>query len=281
MRGGPGEVVQARLRGGRAAEVATASGGTRRRGQRTTSSSPSRTRRRHSTRHGLGVQPEVVGGEHRRGSGARSTASVIRAGTVIRRSPSSRCSRSPSGRSTHGLPGRRRSRVSAVISSSCIRSTRRPRRWALRFSRKLPGLRRRRARQRRRRSTRREPAAAGRPAPRPAGRVPRGSRPGRWASASTSPIARLTARSSRVRQVSWLMPIVTCSDTVSCARAACGVPVGRYMLSPGSSSTSRTSPPRHPVPGGPPTASSRGSGRRRRRGCRCARRSPASPGGVR
>ncbi len=48
-----------------------------------------------------------------------------------------------------------------------------------------------------------------------------------------------TDRSSRVRQVSWLMPTVTCSDTVSWARAACGVPVGRYMLSPGSSRTSR------------------------------------------
>ena len=37
------------------------------------------------------------------------------------------------------------------------------------------------------------------------------------------------------------MPIVTCSETVSWARAAWGVPVGRYMLTPGSSSTSRGS----------------------------------------
>ena len=42
-----------------------------------------------------------------------------------------------------------------------------------------------------------------------------------------------TARSSSVRQVSWLMPMVTCSETVSSARAAWGVPVGRYMLRPG------------------------------------------------
>ena len=34
------------------------------------------------------------------------------------------------------------------------------------------------------------------------------------------------------------MPTVTCSETVSWARAACGVPVGRYIDSPGSSSTS-------------------------------------------
>ena len=34
------------------------------------------------------------------------------------------------------------------------------------------------------------------------------------------------------------MPSVTCSETVSWARAACGVPVGRYIDSPGSSSTS-------------------------------------------
>ncbi len=38
------------------------------------------------------------------------------------------------------------------------------------------------------------------------------------------------------------MPIVTCRDAVSWARAACGVPVGRYIESPGSSSTSRRSP---------------------------------------
>ncbi len=42
--------------------------------------------------------------------------------------------------------------------------------------------------------------------------------------------------------MTWLMPIVTCSDTVSWARAACGVPVGRYMLTPGSSTTVCTSP---------------------------------------
>ena len=54
-----------------------------------------------------------------------------------------------------------------------------------------------------------------------------GRRPRRWS------MAWRTARSSRVRQVSWLMPIVTCSETVSWARAACGVPVGRYMLRPG------------------------------------------------
>ena len=41
--------------------------------------------------------------------------------------------------------------------------------------------------------------------------------------------------------------------TVSWARAACGVPVGRYMLSPGSSSTSRDSP-RSPGRRAPPTA---------------------------
>ena len=29
------------------------------------------------------------------------------------------------------------------------------------------------------------------------------------------------------------MPMVTCSETVSCARAACGVPVGRYIDGPG------------------------------------------------
>ena len=34
------------------------------------------------------------------------------------------------------------------------------------------------------------------------------------------------------------MPRVTCSDGPSWARAACGVPVGRYIESPGSSSTS-------------------------------------------
>ena len=34
------------------------------------------------------------------------------------------------------------------------------------------------------------------------------------------------------------MPRVTCSETVSCARAAWGVPVGRYIDSPGSSRTS-------------------------------------------
>ncbi len=34
------------------------------------------------------------------------------------------------------------------------------------------------------------------------------------------------------------MPMVTCSETVSWARAACGVPVGRYMTWPGSSSGS-------------------------------------------
>ena len=36
------------------------------------------------------------------------------------------------------------------------------------------------------------------------------------------------------------MPMVTCSETVSCARAAWGVPVGRYIDSPGSSSTCST-----------------------------------------
>ena len=39
------------------------------------------------------------------------------------------------------------------------------------------------------------------------------------------------------------MPTVTCSEVCSWLRAECGVPVGRYMRSPGSSSTSRSSPP--------------------------------------
>ena len=36
--------------------------------------------------------------------------------------------------------------------------------------------------------------------------------------------------------------MVTCRETVSWARAACGVPVGRYMLTPGSSTTVCCSP---------------------------------------
>ncbi len=47
-------------------------------------------------------------------------------------------------------------------------------------------------------------------------------------------------RVSSPRHVAWLMPTVTCSEAVSWARAACGVPVGRYMLTPGSISTSRS-----------------------------------------
>ena len=34
--------------------------------------------------------------------------------------------------------------------------------------------------------------------------------------------------------MSWLIPMVTCSEARSWARAACGVPVGRYIDRPGS-----------------------------------------------
>ena len=87
----PASVVQASLGGGRAAEVAGAGGS-----QRTTSSSPSRTSRRHSTRRGRGVQRRGRRGElvERR---ARSTAS---------RRPAP--ARSAAGRRAAGAGGRRR-----------------------------------------------------------------------------------------------------------------------------------------------------------------------------
>ncbi len=78
---------------------------------------------------------------------------------------------------------------------------------------------------------------AGRPAASPAGSGRRGSRRAGGRREPRRPAAS-TVRRSRPRQVSWLMPSVTCRDAPSCARAACGVPVGRYIDRPGSSSTS-------------------------------------------
>ena len=73
------------------------------------------------------------------------------------------------------------------------------------------------------------------------------------------------------------MPMVTCSETLSWARAAWGVPVGRYMLEPGlEQHVSRGVSGLAGRRVAPPTAWCRGSGRRTRRGCRCAPRSPAT-----
>ena len=196
--------------------------------QRTTSSSPSRTRRRHSTRLDCGSSGEVGGGELAAARAPARRQSVIRAGTVTRRSPSSRCRRSPSGCSTHGLPGRRRSRVSPAIvvrapsgrpwprAAGCAAASRKERTCA---SATLGGVE---VAERLRRARR-----AARPARRRARRGARGGPPAGGRRRRARPARGVTARSSRARQVSWLMPIVTCRETVSWARAACGVPVGQ------------------------------------------------------
>ena len=72
-------------------------------------------------------------GGARRGARTSSSAGRIQAGTSSVRSPSSTSSRSPRSSSTHGWPGRRRSRVSSSIASrpstsrSAAREPRRPR----------------------------------------------------------------------------------------------------------------------------------------------------------
>ena len=210
---------------------------------RTTSSSPSRTRRRHSTSR---LCASRCGRSRGRELGAGRGPPRARAGSGRARPGSGRRAAPRAGRrrssSTQGWPGRRRSRV--VSSSSrdgehVEQAAARAAAGAVVRKRRTSaldrGVRRRRSRTRSASSSSRSAEALGEQR-----RGPRGSRPGRCSSPAPSSSRRARVRSTRPRQVSWLMPMVTCSETVSWARAACGVPVGRYIDRPGSSSTSST-----------------------------------------
>ena len=223
--------------GGRAAEV-----GLRRRLTRTTSSSPSRTRRRQSTsrlcgsrcrRGRRGSAPAGPGppparaqpGRHvQRAVAEQHLEAAVAVGTQHARVAGPAAQRVVSSQLAHGearRTGRRRRRAVAAGEEPAYLGVGDR---GVGVDRADPG------------GERLEPRRRG---PRRAGRARRGSRRA-GARRSTSASASRTPRSTSPRQVTWLMPMVTCSETVSWARAACGVPVGRYMLRPGSSSTSST-----------------------------------------
>ena len=212
---------------------------------------------------------------------ACSTASAIRAGTVSRRSPRQRCSRSPSGRSTQGLPGRRRSEVSAgdpvevhpVDHGSAqvrVRGCSRKDRVCVVGDAAGVGVG-----QLRRRAHR--------------------SRCGRARSASSLGVVEVAGRAGGRRPSSAVHGLAhgaveqgAPGELVDADRhvqrdgvlGAGGVrgAGGEVHAQPGLEQhlARRSSRPPRPAPGGPPTAWCRGSGRRRRRGCRCAPRSPAT-----
>ena len=231
---------------------------------------------------------EVGGRQRRRGRGPRPAPAASRAGTSSERSPSSTRSRSPWSVSTQGRPGRRRSGVSCVEVAH--------REHVVQAAARAGLLRRGQEplRSRGRRRVRVDGGAARRRGP---------------ASRSASPggqVARVVDAAGRQVLVGDLVeqPVDGAPDQAapgelvdadgdvqagpsSWARAACGVPVGRYIDRPGSQqhvvdaavgpcASSALAGARH-AGGGPPTAWCRGSGRRRRHGRRCARRSPGSP----
>ena len=229
-RGRAGELVAARPAGRRRSGTA---------GHRTTSSSPSRTSRRHSTSRLCSSSGEVA----RRQLGAVARPSRARAGPAA--APGARGRRAAPGprrrrrRSTHGCPGRRRRRVSASIPvASAIRSSRPPasrggrpvRNRSTSASATAAGSRRRTA-----------SASAGEAVgrgPRPAARGRRGSRPAGGRRAPSASRRPTLARRRRLRQVSWLMPMVTCSETVVLGPGGVrGAGREVHATTPGSSST--------------------------------------------
>ena len=239
-------------------------------------SSPSRTSRRTSTSRLSGSSSRR--GRRGRGSAAArtcSTAGRAEAGTVSSRSPSSRRSRSPAGTGTQTLPGRRARPVSSSRSATASRSSSPPRSSGGRDVRNRcacsratvvrvdPGERV----GQRRRPARRAPAAR----LRGSSRYPAGS----GSSSSRRPSSAVTRRApSSPRQVSWLMPMVTCSETPTprCARHAGCRWAGTCQCPAPAAPVRSPSPPRR----GSPTACGRRSGTRTRRGCPRARRSPAT-----
>ena len=146
-----------------------------------------------------------------------------------------RSSRSPRSRRTHGDAGTAAQRSVARRGRARPRPETSPRRSRDGRVGQEPSAGRGgdRGRRRGRRTSSARVVEPRRPARRPGPRDARGSAGGEVLGRQRAERAARRACRTRSAQVRWLIPRVTCRLAASCARAACGVPVGRYMTDAG------------------------------------------------